>query len=205
MKKNDDMNLNSSNKIVFIDRKKSKPIIQNNFEKFCKLLLSQNYKEEKIIFKILYDKIYRPELFNLITKGSENNLNLTRNLFNMNEENYEYRIMKNNQDLQLDDDDLYNENSFLLKLHRTFVIHKITIYLSVPFGIGSLYFSVINKSSPKFKGNLSVFGCIALFFINIRNLYTKEALYNSNLFRLVEKTNKLNYEVYKRFYYDLKL
>lgn len=192
--------LDEENKITFIDRKKAKPFYHNLKDTFTNYMLFKVYKEENVIFKILYDKLYRPDLFNLIIRGSMNNLNLTRNLFRMNNTKFKYDQIVNNDKMNFTDDDLYSENSYLFQIYNIFLVSKITLYLSIPFGLGSVYF-ILNRSYS--KANIFFISCLMLLCVNLRNANKKEKIIKSSLYRSIEETNRSNIEIYKKFYADL--
>jgi hypothetical protein len=186
--------------ITFIDRKKSTPIFQNNFENFKKYLLAKNYKDEKILYRIIYDKIYRPDLYNFILKGGKKNLNLARNIYSANEDKYEYKTLKSNESFNFEDDQLFSENNYITKLHNFYVFHKLTIYSSVPLGFFSVYYKLANKNTSKF--NLCVLISATIFFVNIWNYRKKDKYYTSEIHKYLENANINDIDTYKRFYYD---
>jgi len=190
-----------TNKIKFIDRKKSEPLFQKYYELYSKYFIAKNYKEEKILFRILYDKIYRPELYNFVLKGGTKNINLARNIFTANEEKYEYKLLLTNENFNFDDDELYSENNYLLNLHKKYLIHKFTIYSSVPIGISSLFFKFFKKSDNIFYFTLALAGIV--FVVNWSNFTKKEKIYKSELQKILIKANERSIETYKNFYYDL--
>jgi hypothetical protein len=186
--------------ITFIDRKKSKPIFQTNYEKLKKFILAKNYKEEKVLFRVLYDKIYRPDLYNFIIKGGQKNLNLARNVFSANEDKYEYSLLKENENLQFDDDEIYSENNYLIKLHKYFALHKLTIYFSVPLGCASVYYKLGNKQPTKF--NICLALCSVVFLVSYWNYKRKDEFYKTEFQRILERANESQMNIYKKFYFD---
>lgn len=191
---------NKQEKIVFIDRKKSTPIFQSNLEKLQKYFIAKNYKDEKILFRVIYDKIYRPELYNFILKGGKKNLNLARNIYTANEDRYEFQILKSNDDFKIDDDELYSENNYISKLHKYFILHKLSIYLSVPLGCSSIYFKLVKKSS--FYFNITILVSVTLLLVSLSNYRTKEKFYTSEIHKILENANVNDADAYKKFYYD---
>ena len=198
-------NLNKEKKpekseITFIDRKKTKPIFQTYYEKLNKVLIAKNYKEEKILFRVLYDKIYRPELYNFIIKGGRKNLNLARNVFSANEDRYEYDLLKENENFHFDDDELYSENNYLIKLNKYFILHKLTIYLSVPLGCTSVYYKLANRQPTKF--NICIFLCSTVFLLSYWNYKRKDDFYKTEFQKILERANESQMNIYKKFYFD---
>ena len=187
-------------KITFIDRKKSEPIFQSNYDKLKKFLLAKNYKDEKILFRVLYDKIYRPDLYNFILKGGKKNLNLARNVFSANEDKYEYKLLRENDTFQFEDDELYSENNYLTKLHKFYLLHKLTIYSTVPIGFTSVYYKLVNKQPTKF--NICVCISSVVFSFNLWNYRKNQGIYRSEFQKILERGNETEMDAYKKFYYD---
>jgi hypothetical protein len=190
-----------SSTITFIDRKKSKPVLSEFFNQFLKYLVYLNYKEEKITFRIVYDKIYRPELYNFIIKGSEKNINLTRNIFTMNEEKYSYELIKKNEEFTFDDDELYNENSYLRTVHKYFLVQKLTIYTSLPMCFITLYYKFIQNHSIKMF--VSLVSLFVLMGVNMNNKNNQKNFEKKEVFRMAVEANKKYFDTYKNFFYDL--
>jgi hypothetical protein len=186
--------------IIFIDRKNTKSLNLDFYNSLKKYFISKNYKDDTILFKLLYDKIYRPELYNFIKKAGEKNLILSRNILQANEEKYEFKALKLNEEMRFDDDELYSENNFLHKRHNIFIFRKLTLYMTIPIGLSSVFFKLISRSETKFR--ICIFLSLIIILSNFQFVSSEQILNSGEFYHTLEEANKKEILIYKKFYYD---
>lgn len=196
---------NNDNKITFIQRKKNEPWIEkvkSYKEVFDKWIRAKCYKEEKLIYRIIYDKIYRPELFKIIMNSDKSikNINMIRNIFQLNEDNFVFEPLRDSSTFKFTDDELYTENNFVNRIDSYFRKQFISSCFFIPLGLLSLYFRFFFKSQVKFYVNLCI--STTIVFINLSASKNKKDIYKGEITRMIMEGNKNEFENYKKFYYD---
>jgi len=186
-------------KIIRIDRKKSVPFknrVIDQYNKFLINLTERHYKDQKLLWRVIYDKLYRIELFDYVMNCEDKNINIARNIFNINEEKYVYKQL--NEDLILDDN-LFVENLFLLNYHKYYKFEKIAFLCFIPtillFPIG-LY--------KRSKRLLFGFTFILLFNLLLNGyIHNKKTnLGKSKVDKELKKKYKYEVKRYRMFFYD---
>ena len=157
-----------------------------------------NYENGNLLFKILYDKIYRKSLYNYINNSDINVPNKTRTFISFNKDNFDYKALKKNEEfISENDDDVYTENIYLLKSQEIFRISLINKYSSFFFLIilcGGLIFQ---------KKSVLVFSGVGLMLNGIafsRNNSKKNDLTCMQRTSLFHFQDKLIYSLYKTIY-----
>jgi hypothetical protein len=188
-------------KIIFIERKKKESMIekiQKYYSKWENRLLGKQYKTEKIIWRVLYDKIYRKDVYDLLMKTQdEKDLNFVRNLYYINTEKAGYPVIKSNDDFIDDDPEFYLENNYLIQSFKYYKNEKFSFYIYGPLVLTSIYY--------KLKKNDIIFTIFTLMFSGV--IYSnyslskkRESFYEYND-KKVENRNKHSLEVYKRLFH----
>jgi hypothetical protein len=211
-----------NNEIFHIDRIKKKTLAEKIKEKFNNIdiyFIKKTYKKEKLLFRVLYDKIYRNDIYTMILNSSKEpdqenlenknhnsksqtrapNINLARNIFKMNEENILYFSIKPNSEKSFNDDSLYPENRYIQNLQKFNKWHNILINLMVPFGIITAYFK-LRKKENYFK-----MMAISSFFLLVGDIYSiqqNSRIGKNGMEDFHKENNKEALEAYRRFYYD---
>jgi hypothetical protein len=195
---------NSSNKnhgeVTFIDRRKSKSLNLDFYHSILYYFISKNYKDDTILFKLLYDKIYRPDLYKFIIKAGEKNLILSRNILQANEHKYEFKYLKKNDELEFQEDEFYSENNFLQKRHNIFILRKLTLYMTIPVGLSSVFFKLVSRSDSKFR--LCTLLSLVIIITNLHFVNKENNLNTGEFYQTLEEANKKQILIYKKFYYD---
>jgi hypothetical protein len=201
---NNDIINNNRDEVTFIERKKYIPLgdrMKNYFDNYSKHLLISNYKNEKLLFRVIYDKIYRPELYTFVnTIQNVKEVNMLRNIFTMNETKYDYNLIKENNQLKIEDDEIYTENNFLRKVHKYYKMYSIFYYMTGPLFFISSYFALYEKR--KFKMFLFLIATGSSFLTSIYAEQQKKKLLNSELSKLLTINNSKAIDKYKIFFYD---
>ncbi len=146
-----------SEKIKRIERKKKIPLKDKIYEKINNLQISfvqKHYKDEKLLWRVIYDRLYRIDLFDYIMNSDGKYLNISRNIFNINEEKYKYLKLDKNL---LFEDDIYIENNFLINHHNYYLMEKLSFILLIP---NILFFTLAILKRSK-----SLFFCLTFCFI----------------------------------------
>mmetsp|Transcript_22857 Transcript_22857/g.23804 ORF Transcript_22857/g.23804 Transcript_22857/m.23804 type:complete len:264 (+) Transcript_22857:7-798(+) len=168
--------------------------------------LARQYQEEDLLFKITYDKVYRPELHKLICNSSPDNINITRNLFGLNEEKYRLvSVEENKVFLGLDEDsDLRSENNYVYKVVK---YNKLSSYSKwILIGGMSLSFGLRFKWGDCKKTRIMFLAMMPFTVISLTlsSYFARQKTVLSKSF--LAKEMKLRYEndmnFYKAFYYD---
>lgn len=195
------MESNVTNKIIRIERKKSLSFKNRISEQIYKTqikLVEKHYKEQKLLWRVIYDRLYRLDLYEYVLNCEDKNLNIARNIFNINEEKYKYQ--KINEDLFLEEgNDLYTENSLLIKYQKYYTLEKIASYLMIP-NIIFFSFSIVRRSRGL------IYGFAILLFSNlVFNGYIhsmRSNLSNSKIEKDLKKKYKNEVKRYRLFFYD---
>jgi len=130
--------------IQFIERKKQLPIYNKVKNDFSVFMIKMNYENTNVLFKLLYDKHYRPSLYKYINNSDINVPNKTRTFISFNKENFHYTPIKKNEELiGNNDDEIFLENLYLFNSHKIYkntLINKYsTFFFSIAL-IGSIVF-----------------------------------------------------------------
>lgn len=194
---NETSQLNKS-QITFIDRKKSKPLFDIGLKEIKLMALSENFKNEKTLFRLLYDKIYRPELYELIMKGGDKNINFIRRYLGSTNEKHPFVLLKNNDPLDIEDEESNIENNYLLKSHKIFIYKKSCIYLLMTCSIVNLYYRFIKNSIPKFK--ISLLAIIFFTILHFKFTNDQIKLDSSSNTKEIQSNNEKMLLIYKNLY-----
>ena len=188
-------------KIIFIERKKKENLVEllrKYYIRYQVSLVSKLYKNEGIIWKVLYDKIYRKDLYNLLMKTeNEKDLNFIRNLYYIKSKEYEYAIIKTNESFIEDDLDFYLENNYLYQTIKYYKYETFTYLSCVPILLLSFY-SKWYKRDKLFNFNTILFVGILYFSYSFR---MKKSNLNNTMDKIIEGSNIKEFEVYKRLFY----
>lgn len=202
-------NLPQSNKqnIAFIPRKKNISNIkklENYIESFHLILLAKLYKKEKLLFRVIYDKNYRTEMFDFIISANQTQINIARNLFTMNETNFPLKYIKSNLDLHELDDDLHTENNFLNKIYYYYCWDWICFLAYIP-GLISYIFLRVNSSNKR-KNAIYFYSFLSYalgnFIISSYFDYKRQMLYSSFTAKELQRKYQDEMDTYKNFFYD---
>lgn len=209
---NQKMESNKENaKIVFIDRKKNsylKDKLNNLVENFFLRNIEKQYFDDNLVFKVLYDKIYRPEIYKFLINSDKEkvNLNVIKNILKMNESKMEFsfkRIKDFGNDISIMnlenfDDEILSENNQLVFLHKTFIKEKLARYSSFFLCVMSAFFKFAVRKDH--ISNLTLvfiaFNLGYIFYLNKR----KQDVFESVLYKFILQKNKNEIQVYKKFY-----
>ena len=187
--------------IEFIERKRKPPIFEKIRNDLFIFMIKMNYENGNLLFKILYDKIYRNSLYKYILNSDINVPNKTRTFLSFNKDNFHYKFLKKNEEFIIEnDEDIYSENLYLQKTHEIFrysIINKYSSFIFVIILFGGLLFQ---------KKSLSIFSSIGLLSNIV--LYIKIGSRQSELIKL-QKTSFSKYQdllvfgLYKTIYNQL--
>jgi len=119
----------------------------------------------------------------------------------MNEEKYPYELIKKNEKFTFDDDELYNENNYLRTIHKYYIIHKLTIYTSLPMCFITLYYKFIHNHSIKML--VSLVSLFTIMGVNMNNKNNQKNFEKREISRIAVEANKKYFDTYKNFFYDL--
>lgn len=196
--------MSTNNKIIFIERKKYVTLgqrVKNFYQEFLCNLVESNYKEEKLLWRVVYDKIYRPELYNFVnTVKDSKEVNVVRNIFTLNETKYPYKLLKDSADLGINDDEIYTENNYLQKLHKYYKMENYAYRASLPLILITSYHGVVNRKKPKFS--VSCFFLAIALGVTFYGNNQKTAVHKSELEKILQSRNENEVQVYRRFFYD---
>lgn len=195
-------NIITNHNIKFIHREKNVTFgdkIRNIRDQIKLLFIYKAYKDEKIPFKLIYDKIYRKEAYNLIINGSQHNMHLARNIYSTNEDKYPFRVIEK----EILDDETYAQNMFLDKVVSNYFKYKLSSYLIIPFGTATIVFKFVMRNNNLFI--LSTLFSTILFLYNLRSFRNKENAYLKGLVTLIEEELKDELNLYKNFFIENEL
>src|SRR5690348_1942595 len=137
--------------ITFIERKKYIPLGQRLaklYEEFSVQQIAKNYKSEGLLWRVVYDKVYRPELYKFISSVENiKEINVVRNIFAINENKYEYKQLKENTQLDMDDDEVYTENNYLRKVHKYFLMETYSYYSTIPLVVATSFLGIASRQT----------------------------------------------------------
>jgi len=206
MEKNDE-----NKKIVFINRKKNsylKDKLHNFLDNFILKNIEKQYFDDNIVFKVIYDKIYRPEIHKFLINSDKEkaNINLTKNILKMNESKMEFsfkRIKDYGNDISIInlenfDDELLSENNQILSLHKLFIKEKLARYSSFFLCIVSVFFkfAIRNNNISNFTLFLIAGNLGYIVYLNA----SKQKVYDSELYKILLDKYKNEIQVYKKYY-----
>jgi hypothetical protein len=199
-------------KIVYIDRKKNN-YIKDKFDKIKENFFIRNiqrlYFDDNILFKILYDKIYRPSFYNFLINSDREkiNPNVTKNIFKMNEDKLEFQFQKIQQfennllslsNEKFNDDEIFGENNILLSMNKVFLKERLAKYSSFFFCVLSLFFKFALKKP--FATNIT----FVLISINLGYIYYirdyKQNSLRTETYKFMKKKYDNEIEIYKKYY-----
>lgn len=198
--------------ILYIKREKKSEIKQkilNSITSISLYSLTKLYQGDDLVFRICYDRVYRPSLFSLITNTSISNINVSRNLFSMNEEQYSFTRTDSNKTFNEDEVELNNENNYITSLVRYKHLDLMST-VSYPVVIGLITFIKFRASSSSStnyglnKMLVRMFLSFVFFnlafsvFLETRKTKIKKGVLFANLRRKYE----VEFDKYKEFYYD---
>lgn len=198
-------------KIIFIDRKKNsylKDKVNNFIDRFFIRNIEKQYFDDNLIFKILYDKIYRPDIFKFLINSDKEkvNINVTKNILKMNESKFEFsfkRIQDFGNDLSIVnvenfDDEILSENNQLVFMHKSFIKEKLARYSSFFLCVTSAFFKFAVKKN--YLSNLTMvliaFNLGYIFYVHSK----KQEILNSQIYKFMVNKNKNEIQVYKKYY-----
>jgi hypothetical protein len=187
--------------IQFIERKKHLPMFDKLKNDFSIFVIKMNYENTNVLFKLLYDKHYRPFLYKYINNSDINAPNKTRTFISYNRDKFHYLpINKNEELIGKNDDEFFLENLYLYNSHKIYKNTLINKYSTFLFSI-SLFGSIIFQ-----KKFISLFSAIGLGW-NLF-LYSKLKINKSDLLQYRD-TNLNNYDekpilkIYRTLYNEL--
>lgn len=207
-----EVNKRDNKTIVFIDRKKNsylKDKLNSFIENFYIKNIERQYFDENYIFKVLYDKIYRPDIFRFLMNSDSKqvNINVTKNILKMNESKLEFkfkRIKSFDNDLSLlntenfADDEIFTENNYLNYMHKMYIKERFARYSSFLLCVSSAFLKFGLK-----KNNIANI-TLVMIAINIGYIFylnqNKNKVFNDEFDKLIVQKNQHEIRVYKKYY-----
>jgi hypothetical protein len=192
----------NNEKIVFIDRTKKKSIIERINESLNNLksrIIANQYKNEKLIWKLLYDKIYRRDMYRIIINSKdEKDTSFLRSLYYRKQHNETFPLLKQNIELDNDDLDIFLENNYLLNSNKLYALETYSYFLYIPLLAVSIYY--------KYKNNTKWFNFTSFLFVsvlacNFLALYKRKKFYESRKDKRFEGDNEQAMAVYRKLFY----
>lgn len=184
--------------------------ISLSYMKLYSYQISKHYQSTNILFKVLYDKLYRSNLYKIILNSEDLNKNISRNLIYLKEDLSEFRkINKILNQTQIDNEeydayDLQLENDHIFKSFSYFVKRNYCFYAYFFFLMGAVFMRIQSKSNfYKVFSFYSGIGVSFGYFIYMDSIDKKIRSLNKNYSYeiLSDKYNK-EIDIYKRYYYD---
>lgn len=105
--------------IIYIKRNHNKNSIKQQIISLTNNIniynISKNYQTEGLLYKICYDRVYRPGVYDLISSVKESNMNIARNYFQIRQDNYQFTNVDNNSSI-IEKKNLVNENNYVCNI-----------------------------------------------------------------------------------------
>ena len=192
-------NENENLTIKFIERKKKLPLLDKIKNDLNIFLIKTNYENSNILFKSLYDKHYRPYLYNYINNSDINVPNKTRTFISFNKDRFHYDSILKNEDVidKNKDEEFFIDNLYLINSHKIFKYTLLNKYTTFFFSV-SLFGSTIFQ-----KKLLCVVSGVGLA-CNLA-LYSKLNVDKSDLLQyrennLIHYENRTIFNIYRTLY-----
>jgi hypothetical protein len=194
-------NTHKTDNTIFIERKKKRSFVQTlneYFEVIKGQILINQYKSEKIVWKVLYDKIYRNDLFSILISADEKESAFLRSLYYVKQENGNFPLLKDNIELDNDDLDIFYENNYLLNSHKFYLIETYSYFLYIPLLAISLFFKF--RGAQK-KFNFTTFVFISILGLNFFSTKQRRNFYDPKQEKKLIENNEKAITVYKKLFY----
>jgi hypothetical protein len=189
-------------KTVFIERKKKKSFVElfnDLISNFNSRILKNQYKSEKMIWKVLYDKIYRKDLFEMLMNAeNEKDKSFLRNIYYVKQDNETFPLIKTNEQLNEDDLEVYYENNYLQGSNKLYKFETYSYYMYIPLLCLSSYYRIKNNTKIF---NLTAFLFMTVLATNFSAFYKRKKFYETSKEKVFEADNQKALSIYKTLFY----
>jgi hypothetical protein len=192
----------SKGEIVFIERKKKNSLSQQLNEGICYIksrIITNQYKNEKLIWKVIYDKIYRKDIYNIIMSAKdEKDTSFLRSLYYRKQDNEAFPLLKQNIDLGDEDLDVFIENNYLLQSNKLYSLETYSYFLYIPLLVLSMYFKLKNNT----RGfNFTGITFVSVLAANLLAAHSRKRFYETRQDKKFESDNEKAMSVYRKLFY----